>query len=169
MISTLQKELILPGRAVGNTTRQAAFGIIQLISGETVLVEDHYEDGSSRRANMNLLNIMVKLTEELKLDKSRLKISMQNGIQIKMQREDNRVVAHCDKIEVQLADIDADELRSIYDFILDNYKLDNYKCKASEDILKLLREQGDIYTLAGNKYKVATHKLLKGTFLIYSE
>ena len=58
--STLECKTIRPGRKVGNSTRQVDLAIDLLYQGYRVVVQDHYADGKSRKANEQLFKKILE-------------------------------------------------------------------------------------------------------------
>lgn len=75
---------IISGRRKGNSTRQIDRAIQIIFSGRTCVVLDHFEDGSSHRANLYLFNqILSRLAfeheigvDKLNIDRNKLEISL---------------------------------------------------------------------------------------------
>lgn len=75
--STLDRNSLVPGRAVGNTTRQVNDAIDLLYAGYTVKAEDHYALGGDRNTNKLLLDrILKRLLFEHQVDLNRVKIDV---------------------------------------------------------------------------------------------
>lgn len=84
-LSTLQDEIIVPGRRKGNTTRQVNLAIDSLFKGFEVYVTDHWEEGNRAIANSRLYKRILdrireehyNITEHLKVGKESLRLSDQ--------------------------------------------------------------------------------------------
>lgn len=69
VVSTLKMEFD-PRTMSGNSTRQINFAIQRLFEGDTVKVQDHFENGTNHRANLMLFNnIMRRLKSEHSLER----------------------------------------------------------------------------------------------------
>ncbi len=58
--NTIDYSILVNTRRSGNTTRQADMAIQHLMSGYSVLVLDHYDDGRNRNANKLLFDKILK-------------------------------------------------------------------------------------------------------------
>ena len=56
--STLDNVEIRDGRCQGNTTRQCNQSVELFLQWKTIKIQDHYENGSNKKANEYLLNMI---------------------------------------------------------------------------------------------------------------
>jgi len=73
--STLSELTLIPGRKVGNTTREVDNAIDMLYEGYIIEARDHYALGGDRKANEMLLErILKRLLFEHQVDLNRVKV-----------------------------------------------------------------------------------------------
>jgi hypothetical protein len=80
-VSILENVTFKNGKKQGNTTRQIDKAIELLYEGHIVVCEDHYKDGQSRQANINLFKKVLHRLEcehnlEYLMEKKKIKINL---------------------------------------------------------------------------------------------
>lgn len=163
IVTTLVPALLYRGRAVGNSTRQANYAIDELFKGYKVLVRDHYQNGEHWIANDALVKKIHKIITPLLIDKVLKYDSKDQSLILEPKRGKIKAWYPDESWSIEnFLNLDEESRDHLYYGIFENYPIYEYNSK----IYELLKEEGSVCFLKDKEYALASHKMLKGLFII---